>query len=117
MKTFPKKHFIEETVEDIVVDFFTDEFLPESRRHKTLDRIFLWARNISVLLAFCLFILQLFLHSEAMKAAAYFLGAVAYFFEIFSSTDCFRLRVPHGEMFMTYLFGPMYILLGISYLT
>ena len=36
--------------------------------------------------------------------------------EVLLLTDCFRTRVPHSEMFMAYCFGPMYILLGISYL-
>ena len=31
-------------------------------------------------------------------------------------TDCFSKRIPHREMFMAYCFGPLYILLGISYL-
>ena len=70
------------------------------------------------LVAAILFFISLFpVHSaHTCKAVAYFLGAGAYFSEILLLTDCFRTRVPHSEMFMAYCFGPMYILLGISYL-
>ena len=68
--------------------------------------------------ALVLFIASL-LHApmEALlKGIAYFFGAAAYFCEIVLLTDCFTQKVPHREMFMAYCFGPMYILLGISYL-
>ena len=51
-----------------------------------------------------------------LKGIAYFLGAAAYFSEFILLTDCFTERVPHQEMFMAYCFGPLYILLGLSYL-
>ena len=52
----------------------------------------------------------------AIIAAAYFLGAGAYFAEILVLTDGFRRKVPQKELFMAYCFGPLYILLGLSYL-
>ena len=51
-----------------------------------------------------------------LKAAAYFLGALAYLGEIVILTDWFSQRVPQREMFMAYCFGPLYLLLGVSYL-
>ena len=54
--------------------------------------------------------------SHVLKAIAYFFGAAAYFSEFILLTDCFTKRVPHQEMFMAYCFGPLYILLGLSYL-
>ena len=68
--------------------------------------------------ALVLFIASL-LHApmEALlKGIAYFFGAAAYFCEIVLLTDCFTAKVPHKELFMAYCFGPMYILLGLSYL-
>ena len=53
---------------------------------------------------------------KLLRAAAYFLGAGAYFAEILVLTDGFRQRVPQKELFMAYCFGPLYILLGLSYL-
>lgn len=86
--------------------------------HKTLEHWFLLLRNIAVGGAALLFILSM-IHipgSSSYKAAAYFLGALAYFSEILLLTDCFSEKVPHREMFMAYCFGPLYVLLGISYL-
>ena len=53
---------------------------------------------------------------KLLRAAAYFLGAGAYFAEILVLTDGFRREVPQKELFMAYCFGPLYILLGLSYL-
>ena len=54
--------------------------------------------------------------AQLLRAAAYFLGAGAYFAEILVLTDGFRQKVPRKELFMAYCFGPLYILLGLSYL-
>ena len=43
-------------------------------------------------------------------------GCDLYFCEIVLLTDCFTAKVPHKELFMAYCFGPLYILLGLSYL-
>lgn len=31
-------------------------------------------------------------------------------------TDCFRRKLDHAELFMAYCFGPLYILMGLSYI-
>ena len=54
--------------------------------------------------------------SSVFVLVAFGIGAAAYFSEIVLLTDCFTAKIPHQEMFMAYCFGPMYVLLGISYL-
>ena len=88
---------------------FTEEELLAHSHHKRAEHVFLLARNTFVAVAALLF-------AYLIKAIAYFFGAGAYFCEILLLTDCFSQKVPHREMFMAYCFGPMYILLGISYL-
>ena len=46
----------------------------------------------------------------------YFFGAAAYLFEMSLLTDCFTESIDPKESFMAYCFGPMYVLMGISYL-
>lgn len=97
---------------------FTEEDLIAESHHKRAEHIILLLRNAAAGLAAILFLVSLF-HVPArnlLKAIAYFFGAGAYFGEILLLTDCFTQKVPHREMFMAYCFGPMYILLGISYL-
>ena len=108
---------VEEVVHDIY-DGLSEEELIAHSHHKKLEHTILLLRNLAVAVAAILFFISLFpVHSaNTCKAVAYFLGAGAYFSEILLLTDCFRTRVPHSEMFMAYCFGPMYILLGISYL-
>ena len=55
-------------------------------------------------------------YSVVGLAIAYFCGAGAYVAEILILTDGFRRKVPQKELFMAYCFGPLYILLGLSYL-
>ena len=87
-------------------------------RHKELGTIVLWIRNIAVVMAVIIFILSLFLHEQShmLKGIAYFLGAGAYVSEILVSSDFFTRKLHHREMFMAYCFGPLYVLLGLSYL-
>lgn len=87
--------------------------------HRRRMHWILWLRNGAVAVAAVLFVLSI-IHvpgSSALKAAGYFLGAGAYLGEILLLTDCLTQRVPPREMFMAYCFGPMYILLGVSYLS
>ena len=115
-------HEVEEVVEDVIHEF-TDALHEEEdeishSHHPKLEHWILLGRNITVALAVVLFALSLF-HIPGyaiLKAVAYFFGATAYFCEILLMTDCFSQKVPHQEMFMAYCFGPMYILLGLSYL-
>ncbi len=96
----------------------TEEELLAGSHHKRAEHVILLVRNAAVAAAALLFLVSL-LHIPQrylLKAIAYFFGAGAYFCEILLLTDCFTQKVPHREMFMAYCFGPMYILLGVSYL-
>jgi len=110
-------HEVEEVIHDVYEGLSEEELISHSH-HKTAEHYILIFRNVAVALAVVLFALSLF-HlsiSHLLKGVAYFLGAAAYFSEILLLTDCFSEKVPHREMFMAYCFGPMYILLGLSYL-
>lgn len=110
-------HEVEEVLHDVYEGLAEEELISHSH-HKTMERLVLLIRNIAVGIAVVLFLLSLTpLHgSHIFKSVAYFLGAAAYFAEIVLLTDCFTEKIPHQEMFMAYCFGPMYVLLGISYL-
>lgn len=110
-------HEVEEILHDVYEGLSEEELISHSH-HKKLEHVILYIRNGAVALAVLLFIVSLLPISfyNICKAVAYFLGAVAYCGEILLLTDCFSQKVPHQEMFMAYCFGPMYILLGISYL-
>ena len=86
--------------------------------HPKLAYFMLILRNFLVASAVVLFALSIFLHnvSHILKAVAYFCGAGAYAFECLLLTDLFRTKIPHQEMFMIYRFGPLYLLLGVSYI-
>lgn len=85
--------------------------------HKVLEHFFLWVRNVAAAIAVIFFIISLFplQHGYWVRGMGYILGAVAYFSELLMMTDCFTKKVHHKELFMVYCFGPLYILLGISY--
>ena len=112
-----KLHEMGEAIQDVYEGLSEQDTLSHSQ-HKSLGHLFLLVRNIAAAAAATLFLLSLFhaAYSGPLKAVAYFLGAAAYFSDILITTDCFRTKVPHNEMFMEYCFGPLYILLGISYL-
>ena len=86
--------------------------------HPKVDYALLLLRNLFVCAAVITFIVSLFFHGShyVFKCIGYFCGAVAYLFECLAVTDCFRKKIPHTEMFMVYCFGPLYILMGISYM-
>lgn len=110
-------HEAGEMIHDVLEGLSEEEVISHSP-HPHFEHWVLLFRNISVALAVILFILS-FIHvpgENLFKGIAYFLGAAAYFSEFLLLTDCFTKRVPHREMFMAYCFGPMYILLGLSYL-
>ena len=110
-------HEVEEVIHDVYEGLSEEELIAHSH-HKALEHWILIFRNIAVAMAVVLFAVSLvhFEGSNILKSIAYFLGAAAYFAEILLLTDCFSEKVPHNEMFMAYCFGPMYILLGLSYL-
>ena len=110
-------HEVEEVIHDVYEGLSEEELISHSH-HQKLEHWVLLFRNIAVGVAVVLFILSMtHLHgSNVFKSVAYFLGAAAYFSDIVVLTDCFTAKIPHQEMFMAYCFGPMYVLLGISYL-
>lgn len=110
-------HHAEDAIHDVLEGLSEEDLLSHST-HQKAEHVILLLRNIAVGAAVILFLISLF-HVPfryPLKAIAYFLGAGAYCTEILLLTDCFSSRVPHQEMFMAYCFGPMYILLGLSYL-
>ena len=110
-------HHAEEVLHDVFEGLSEEEVISHAV-HKKTEHISLLIRNIAVGTAVVLFLLSLcpFSFRYILKAIAYFLGAAAYCAEFVILTDCFTEQVPHREMFMAYCFGPMYILLGLSYL-
>ena len=104
------KHTIDATIPE-------KEELPHGI-HPKLDYALLVLRNVFVGAAALLFLLSfVFLDVyHLFKAVAYFFGAAAYLFECLAVTDCFQTKVPHTEMFMVYCFGPLYLMMGFSYI-
>lgn len=86
----------------------------EARR----EHVLLVARNLAAGAAAALFLASFALADihKLLRAIAHFCGAGAYVAEILILTDGFRRKVPQKELFMAYCFGPLYILLGLSYL-
>lgn len=93
----------------------TEEKKPEA---SYVEHVMLLARNIAVGVAAALFLASFLLPEihKALRAIAYFCGAGAYFAEILVVTDGLTRKVPKRELFMAFCFGPLYILLGLSYL-
>ena len=105
-------------LKEAAVETLKEQDLLLGSRHQKLEQVVLLIRNLAVGIALVLFIASL-LHAPAealLKGIAYIFGAAAYFCEVALLTDCFTAKVPHKEMFMAYCFGPLYILLGLSYL-
>lgn len=102
-----------------LISLLDEEELISHSRHPQLERFFLTLRNIAAALAVFVFLLSLLTDLPIytkLKAVGYFFGAAAYLFEMALLTDCFTEEVDHKEMFMAYCFGPLYVLMGISYL-
>lgn len=114
-------HLLQDELGEILhdaIEGLSEEEVISHSRHRRLEHAILLLRNLAVGTAVVLFLLSL-LHIPGrytLKAIAYFFGAAAYCLEFALLTDCFTKRVPHQEMFMAYCFGPLYILLGLSYL-
>ena len=89
----------------------------ELHGHETTGiKYVLLARNIAAAAAGILFLISIFDVNIAIKAIAYFTGSIAYILELVIMTECFRVKPNHDELFMIYVFGPLYILMGVSYL-
>lgn len=111
-----KGHLMKLHLQDNIHEILTEEDVISHSAHKEREQMFLLIRNGLVLVAAVLFITSLFFHdAQMLRGIAYILGAIAYFAELLLLTDCFRNRVPHDELFMIYVFGPLYILMGIGY--
>lgn len=94
--------------------------VPEVKPGQSLNELnprTLFLRNLLAVVAAVLFMLSLLSDNNHMtlKSIAYIVGALAYFGEILMLTDCFRHKPSGRELFMPYLFGAMYVVLGISY--
>ena len=83
----------------------------------TPAQIALRFRNAMVLLAAILFLLSIVSNRyPILRAVGYLFGAIAYVCEIMVLTDCFKVKIPHNELFMPYCFGPLYLIMGVGYL-
>jgi xanthine/uracil permease len=83
----------------------------------------LTARNICVGVAALLFLVALLpsailphAHVYPLRGVAYLFGAVAYVSELMVLSNLFRHKQPLRHLFMPYVFGFLYLLMGISYL-
>ena len=109
---------LEEWKEDLV-EALTEHDLLLGSKHQKIEHAVLLVRNIAVGAALVLFIASL-LHApmEALlKGSRISFGAAAYFCEIVLLTDCFTAKgAAQGSCSWPIASGPMYILLGLSYL-
>ena len=111
-----RKHSPRQLERDIE-ELFDDEEFIDHAAHPAINETLIWIRNIGVLIAVILFLITIFNHHlTKLRAIAYFCGAGCYFLEIVEMTNYFRKKTHLKEMFMVYCFGPLYILMGISYL-
>ncbi len=94
----------------------------EHSAHYEHEEKLLVLRNICVAVAAVLFLGSLLPAAARahvnyfMKGIAYFFGAGAYGSELLILTNGFRRKEPLKEMFMPYVFGVLYVILGLSYL-
>ena len=88
-------------VESALEKFWGDEDLLVGKGKSTPAQIALRFRNAMVLLAAILFLLSLASNRyPILRAVGYLFGAIAYICEIMVLTDCFKVKIPHNELFM-----------------
>lgn len=97
------------------------EMLPKEdlligKTKNTPTQTILCVRNALVVFAVTMFLLSFAGKGEALRAIGYISGALAYVCEILVLTDCFKIKIPHNDLFMPYCFGPLYLIMGIGYL-
>ena len=104
-------------VESALEKFWGEEDLLVGKGKSTPAQIALRFRNAMVLLAAILFLLSFASDRyPILRAVGYLFGAIAYICEIMVLTDCFKVKIPHNELFMPYCFGPLYLIMGVGYL-
>lgn len=111
-----KRQAIKANFQENIHEIVTEEDIISESEHKNREKFFLLLRNSFVVVVGLLFMASFFVESHHLfRGVAYIFGAIAYSSELLILTDCFRKRVPHRELFMIYIFGPLYILMGIGY--
>ena len=119
-------------VESALEKFWGEEDLLVGKGKSTPAQIALRFRNVMVLLAAILFLLSFAMVVSFFTPLIqviygiplaviggleiYLFGAIAYICEIMVLTDCFKVKIPHNELFMPYCFGPLYLIMGVGYL-
>ena len=104
-------------VESALEKFWGEEDLLVGKGKSTPAQIALRFRNAMVLLAAILFLLSFASNRyPILRAVGYLFVAIAYNSEIMVLTDCFKVKIPHNELFMPYCFGPLYLIMGVGYL-
>lgn len=98
------------------------EALEKERNQRHPIRNYFVVINVFVTLAAFLFFISLLPDAiiggvgASLRAIAYLMGAIAYFTELLKLTHGFRKKIPFHEMYMPYIFGVLYVLMGIHYL-
>ena len=107
-------------VESALEKFWGDEDLLVGKGKSTPAQIALRFRNVMVLLAAILFLLSFASDRyPILRAVGYLFGAIAaqgIAIMIEKKVDCFKVKIPHNELFMPYCFGPLYLIMGVGYL-
>ena len=85
---------------------------------KKVRKKFLVLRNICVIAASVLFIASVIPHKyEALlRGIGYIFGAFAYLFELLELTGGFKKKIQSEELLMVYCFGPLYIIMAVTYI-
>lgn len=115
-------HIAEEAAHLVAHDKTIVQTLPEDHHVSKTEHTFLTIRNIFAIAAGTLFVFALmpmdFCHhyGHVLRFAAYILGAGAYSSEIIVLTDGLRKKPGFREMCMPYMFGVLYVILGLNYL-
>lgn len=102
--------------ESSLEEFLEEEDLFIGQGKSAPAQVMLRLRNVLVVFAVILFLLSFTGKGAPLRAIGYIFGALAYVCEILVLTDCFKVKIPHNELFMPYCFGPLYLIMGIGYL-
>jgi len=116
-------HLAESAAHLIALDESIVHTLPEDHGESKTTHTFLNIRNVLAIAAGALFLSAIApwdvseRFGHVLRFAAYILGAGAYGAEIIVLTDGLRRNPGFKEMCMPYVFGVLYVMLGLSYLT